>query len=317
MPKLESTRYTVLFATAVSVVCALLVATAAVGLRERQEVNAQLYKQKNVLLAAGLIKPGESVSRDEVLAIFDKRIRVRGVDLQTGRLVPEGEFDAAGLRPAQGAQRSGAVARRAAERRAGGPAAVARPGLSGPGRRRQGRATGAADRRHGHVGHGLRLPVDRPRRQHRARPDLLRAEGNPRPGRRDLQPAMAGAVGRAQGLRRQLVAAAGRDQGAGRPARQGAAPCRRPVRRHHHQQRHHARGALLAGRRRLRPLPEDPSQRSTPHERHGHAVRQEREDRAVQPGHQRQPDRRAGAGHLLGAGRDHANGQGAWSWASA
>jgi Na+-transporting NADH:ubiquinone oxidoreductase subunit C len=94
VPKLESTRYTVLFATAVSVVCALLVATAAVGLRERQEVNAQLYKQKNVLLAAGLIQPGESVSRDEVLAIFDKRIRVRGVDLQTGRLLPAGEFDA-------------------------------------------------------------------------------------------------------------------------------------------------------------------------------------------------------------------------------
>ena len=94
MPRLESTRYTVLFATAVSVVCALLVATAAVGLRERQEVNAQLYKQKNVLLAAGLIKPGEPVSRDEVLAIFDKRIRVRAVELKTGELVPEDQFDA-------------------------------------------------------------------------------------------------------------------------------------------------------------------------------------------------------------------------------
>ena len=43
MPKLDSTRYTMLFATAVSVVCALLVATAAVGLRERQEINAALY----------------------------------------------------------------------------------------------------------------------------------------------------------------------------------------------------------------------------------------------------------------------------------
>jgi Na+-transporting NADH:ubiquinone oxidoreductase subunit C len=97
VPKLESTRYTVLFATAVSVVCALLVATAAVGLRERQEVNAQLYKQKNVLLAAGLLKPGESVTRDEVLAIFDKRIRVRAVDLQTGQRVPEDQFDTAGF----------------------------------------------------------------------------------------------------------------------------------------------------------------------------------------------------------------------------
>jgi Na+-transporting NADH:ubiquinone oxidoreductase subunit C len=84
----------VLFATAVSVVCALLVATAAVGLRERQEVNAQLYKQKNVLLAASLLKPGESATAGEVQAIFDKRIRVRAVDLQTGQLVPEDQFDA-------------------------------------------------------------------------------------------------------------------------------------------------------------------------------------------------------------------------------
>jgi Na+-transporting NADH:ubiquinone oxidoreductase subunit C len=84
----------VLFATAVSVVCALLVATAAVGLRERQEVNAQLYKQKNVLLAASLLKPGESATAGEVQAIFDKRIRVRAVDLQTGKLVPEDQFDA-------------------------------------------------------------------------------------------------------------------------------------------------------------------------------------------------------------------------------
>ncbi len=97
MPKLESTRYTVLFATAVSVVCALLVAAAAVGLRDRQEANALIYKQKNVLLAAALLKPGEAASREQVLAIFDKRIRVRGVELKTGRLVPEGEFDAAGF----------------------------------------------------------------------------------------------------------------------------------------------------------------------------------------------------------------------------
>lgn len=96
MPKLDSTRYTVLFAAAVSVVCALLVATAAVGLRERQEINALLYKQKNVLLAASLLKPGESASSAEVLAIFDQRIRVRVVDLQTGQLVPEDQFDAKG-----------------------------------------------------------------------------------------------------------------------------------------------------------------------------------------------------------------------------
>jgi Na+-transporting NADH:ubiquinone oxidoreductase subunit C len=96
VPRLDSTRYTVLFATGVSVVCALLVATAAVGLRERQEVNAQLYKQKNVLLAASLAKPEQALSAAEVQAIFDQRIRVRGVDLKTGQLVPEDKFDAKG-----------------------------------------------------------------------------------------------------------------------------------------------------------------------------------------------------------------------------
>ncbi|MBL8314947.1 MAG: Na(+)-translocating NADH-quinone reductase subunit C [Rubrivivax sp.] len=96
MPKLDSTRYTVLFATGVSVACALLVATAAVGLREKQEANAQLYKQKNVLLAASLAKPGQALSAAEVQKIFDQRITVRALDLQTGQLVPPDKFDIRG-----------------------------------------------------------------------------------------------------------------------------------------------------------------------------------------------------------------------------
>ena len=93
MPKLDSTRYTVLFATAVSVVCALLVSTAAVGLRDRQESNAELYRRKNVLLAAGLAHAGDPLSRDEVLALFDRRIRVRAIDLKSGRWISDERFD--------------------------------------------------------------------------------------------------------------------------------------------------------------------------------------------------------------------------------
>ena len=125
MPRLESTRYTVLFATAVSVVCALLVATAAVGLRERQEANALLYKQKNVLLAAGPRSNRASCRRAQVQAIFDKRIRVRAVDLKTGQALAQDQFDAKGYDPAQGAQRPRAVACGAAQRCPGGPAAAA------------------------------------------------------------------------------------------------------------------------------------------------------------------------------------------------
>ncbi len=94
MPRRDSTRYTLLFATGVSVVCALLVSTAAVGLRERQDTNALLYKQKNVLLAASLAKPGQDLSAAEVLSVFDQRIQVRAIELKTGQLVPENQFDA-------------------------------------------------------------------------------------------------------------------------------------------------------------------------------------------------------------------------------
>jgi Na+-transporting NADH:ubiquinone oxidoreductase subunit C len=84
VPKLESTRYTVLFATAVCVVCALVVAVSAVGLAERQEANARLYRQKNVLLAASLLAPGDNPSAAEVDAIFAQNIRVGLIDLRTG-----------------------------------------------------------------------------------------------------------------------------------------------------------------------------------------------------------------------------------------
>ena len=93
MPRTDSTRYTILFATAVCVVCALLVAVSAVALRERQQINARLYQQKNVLLAAGLVGPDDSVSDEALLRIFDARIKVRLVDLATGDLLPQGKID--------------------------------------------------------------------------------------------------------------------------------------------------------------------------------------------------------------------------------
>lgn len=94
MPKRDSTRYTILFATAVCVVCALLVSVAAVSLQPRQAAAARLYMEKNVLLAGGLLEPGADVTVQEVNRIFDERIRVRLVDLATGELVPEGKVNA-------------------------------------------------------------------------------------------------------------------------------------------------------------------------------------------------------------------------------
>jgi Na+-transporting NADH:ubiquinone oxidoreductase subunit C len=96
VPKRESTRYTILFATVVCVVCALLVSVAAVSLQPRQAAAARLHMEKNVLLAAGLLEPGTEVTAQEVNRIFDERIRVRLVELATGELVPEDKMDARG-----------------------------------------------------------------------------------------------------------------------------------------------------------------------------------------------------------------------------
>jgi Na+-transporting NADH:ubiquinone oxidoreductase subunit C len=88
VPKVDSTRYTILFATAVCVVCALFVAASAVGLRAQQEANQRLYMEKNVLVAAGLIRHEENLSAAELREIFDRRIEVRLVDFATGELIP-------------------------------------------------------------------------------------------------------------------------------------------------------------------------------------------------------------------------------------
>jgi Na+-transporting NADH:ubiquinone oxidoreductase subunit C len=91
---INSTRYTILFATTVCVVCAALVATAAVSLKPAQVANARLYMEKNVLVAASLAQHGQPLTVPEVQAVFERSIKVRLVDLATGELVPEDQVDA-------------------------------------------------------------------------------------------------------------------------------------------------------------------------------------------------------------------------------
>jgi Na+-transporting NADH:ubiquinone oxidoreductase subunit C len=94
VPDTQSTRYTIGFAAAICAVCALLVAASAVGLRERQETNQLLYRQKNVLVAAGIVEPDDDLSDLDLLALFERKIHVRLVDLATGELVAESTIDA-------------------------------------------------------------------------------------------------------------------------------------------------------------------------------------------------------------------------------
>jgi len=91
---INSTRYTILFAATVCVICAALVSVAAVSLKPSQQANARLYMEKNVLVAAGLVPQGRRMTVPEVQAYFDRDIRARLVDLRSGELLPEDRGDA-------------------------------------------------------------------------------------------------------------------------------------------------------------------------------------------------------------------------------
>lgn len=80
----HSALYTILFSGAVCVVCAVLISSAAVSLKDLQVRNAVLDKQRNVLLAAGLAEAGEKLSRDELQRRFGEAVRPVVIDLQTG-----------------------------------------------------------------------------------------------------------------------------------------------------------------------------------------------------------------------------------------
>jgi Na+-transporting NADH:ubiquinone oxidoreductase subunit C len=93
--KTDSPAYTLLFATAVGLVCSLLVASTYVLLNDRYLANQLRYKQKNVLLAAGLISPGQPVSDAQVADLFERNIRIRLVDLRTGDYAVDSGVDPA------------------------------------------------------------------------------------------------------------------------------------------------------------------------------------------------------------------------------
>lgn len=72
-----------------ALVCSTLVAGAAVGLRERQELNQRLDQQKNILQAAGLYREGADV--EQLFAAVEARI----IRLADGQLLPSSEIDPA------------------------------------------------------------------------------------------------------------------------------------------------------------------------------------------------------------------------------
>ena len=83
-----SVGYNLAFAAGVCLICAVVVSSAAVALADRQDRNAALYKQQNVLLAAGLVTDDEDLTGDEVAARFAPITQVV-VDLASGAVVDD------------------------------------------------------------------------------------------------------------------------------------------------------------------------------------------------------------------------------------
>lgn len=84
MRNLNSTKYIVVFCTVVCLVCSIFVAGAAVLLKDRQESNKVLDRQKKVLTVAGLLAEDAQVSASEAQRLYQAHIRARVIDLATG-----------------------------------------------------------------------------------------------------------------------------------------------------------------------------------------------------------------------------------------
>lgn len=84
----KSAAYSILFAAAVCLVCAVFVSSSAVSLKRRQDQNAFLDKQRNVLVAAGLAEEGERPSAEEIQERFEP-IESVVIDLETGEELPD------------------------------------------------------------------------------------------------------------------------------------------------------------------------------------------------------------------------------------
>lgn len=84
----RSWQYIVGFATVVCLICSIVVSGSAVALKEQQEANKVLDRQKKVLNVAGLLAEDAQISAAEIGSLFKKHVRARIVDIKAGELDP-------------------------------------------------------------------------------------------------------------------------------------------------------------------------------------------------------------------------------------
>ncbi len=93
----DSVSQTLIVAFVLCIVCSVIVATAAVGLRSKQQANKLLDRNKNILAAAGLIQGASS--KDEINRLF-KKFEIGIINLETGQFLTEAELTNLGIDPA-------------------------------------------------------------------------------------------------------------------------------------------------------------------------------------------------------------------------
>jgi len=94
----DSVSHTLLVSTLLCVVCSVLVAGAAVGLRERQEINKQVDRYKNILQVANRFDD-QTDSLDDVARIYEAEIKSVLIDLETGQPVADSDLDSESYDP--------------------------------------------------------------------------------------------------------------------------------------------------------------------------------------------------------------------------
>ncbi|AOE48986.1 Na(+)-translocating NADH-quinone reductase subunit C [Kangiella sediminilitoris] len=84
MSKKESPIKTIIVAVVLSLVCSVVVSFAAIQLKPQQELNKELDRKRNILIAAGLLEQGGTQA--EVEELF-KQVETHVVDLSEGEIV--------------------------------------------------------------------------------------------------------------------------------------------------------------------------------------------------------------------------------------
>ena len=95
MPRQFNPPYTLGFVAVVSVICALLLSSAATILKPLQEANQQLDVRRNIITAFGVKladKPGDKPTKEMVNAFFEQRIKAVVLDANSVA-VPDGNAE--------------------------------------------------------------------------------------------------------------------------------------------------------------------------------------------------------------------------------